>query len=408
MRLGLRMAQYMRVDLGIRLTGVALGAWLAISVPAAAQPIKSLDGRALSTAAIDSRIEVLMRANDVRGLAVALIRDGSVVYLRGFGLRNVAQGLPLTPDTVMYGASLTKATFAYMVMQLVDEGKIDLDRSIADYLPKPLPDYPKFADLAGDPRWRKLTFRILLDHTPGFANFPWFEPDRKLRFHRDPGVRFDYSGEGFSIAQFVLESGLGLDVGKEMQRRVFDRFGMSRTSMTWRDDFGADVSDNYLMKGEISTHDHRSTVGAAGSMDTTARDWSRFLASVVNGDGLSGRAKAEMIRQQIPIDSVSEFPTLSTQTTDANKSIRLGYGIGWGVYDTPYGHAFFKEGYDDGTRNYALCIQPRRACVLLLSNSARADGIFKALVEELMGDVSLPWRWENFIPYDQPTPAASK
>ena len=343
-----------------------------------------------------------MRANDVKGLAVALIRDGRVVYLRGFGFRNVTRGLPLTPDTVMYGASLTKATFAYMVMQLVDEGKVNLDRSIADYLPKPLPDYPKYADLAGDLRWRRLTFRILLDHTTGFANFRWVEPDGKLRFHRDPGARFDYSGEGFNLAQFVLENALGLDVGKEMQRRVFDRFGMSRTSLTWRDDLSADDADVYLMKGGVRAHNRRARVGAADSMDTTARDWSRFLAGVVNGDGLSARAKAEMIRLQIPIDSVVQFPTLTTETTEAYKTIRLGYGIGWGVFDTPYGHAFFKEGHDDGTGNYALCIQPLRACVLLMSNSDRAEGIYKALVDELMGDVGLPWRWENYIPYDRP------
>jgi CubicO group peptidase (beta-lactamase class C family) len=361
----------------------------------------------LSAAAFDRDIEGLVRANDVKGLAVALIQEGRVVYLRGFGARN-AQGVPITPDTVMYGASLTKATFAFMVMQLADEGKIDLDRSIADYLPKPLPDYPKYADLANDPRWRNLTFRILLDHTTGFANFYWAEPDGKLRFHRDPGARFGYSGEGFQLAQFVLETGMGLDVGREMQRRVFDRFGMSRTSMTWRDDLIADDADNFLMAGEVKTHNRRSKPGAAGSMDTTARDWSRFLAGVVNGEGLSARAKAEMIRLQIPINSVGQFPTLATETTDAYASVRLGYGIGWGVFDTPYGHAFFKEGRDDGTVNYALCIQPVRACVLLLSNSDRAEGIYKALVAELMGDTGQPWRWEGYIPYDQPASVPGK
>ena len=60
-----------------------------------------------------------------------------------------AQRTPATrcePDTIMYGASLTKAVFAYTVMQLVDEGRIDLDRSIADYLPRPLPDYDREED----------------------------------------------------------------------------------------------------------------------------------------------------------------------------------------------------------------------------------------------------------------------
>jgi hypothetical protein len=68
------------------------------------------------------------------------------------------------------------------------------------------------------------------------------------------------------------------------------------------------------------------------------------------------------------------------------------------VFDTPFGHAFFKEGHDDGTGNYALCVQERRACVLLLSNSDHGESVFKRLVEALMGDVRLPWRWEGYVP----------
>jgi CubicO group peptidase (beta-lactamase class C family) len=143
-------------------------------------------------------------------------------------------------------------------------------------------------------------------------------------------------------------------------------------------------------------------------MDTTPRDWSHFLAAVVNGKFLSARGKAEMIRRQIPIDSVTEFPTLSAATTDDYQSIHLGYGVGWGVFDTPHGAAFFKEGHDDGTGNYALCIQPPKACILLLSNSDKAEGIYKPLVDQLMGNVGLPWRWENYIPYDMPATTPGK
>ena len=86
----------------------------------------------------------------------------------------------------MYGASLTKAVFAYTVLQLVDEGRIGLDVPIDRYLDKPLPDYTeaavedkyaRWSDLAGDERWRKLTPRILLTHSAGFANFGFLEPD---------------------------------------------------------------------------------------------------------------------------------------------------------------------------------------------------------------------------------------
>lgn len=74
----------------------------------------------------------------------------------------------------------------------------------------------------------RLTPRILLTHSADFAKFAFLEPDGKLRIHFEPGSRYAYSGEGMILLQFVLERGLGLDVGVEMQRRVFDRFGMRR------------------------------------------------------------------------------------------------------------------------------------------------------------------------------------
>ncbi|GIL41583.1 serine hydrolase domain-containing protein [Roseiterribacter gracilis] len=346
--------------------------------------------------AIDTRVEQLLQQHRVAGLGLAVIRDGQLVRISSYGKRDVERDLPLTPDTVMYGASLTKATFAYFVLQLVDEGRIELDRSIADLLPQPLPDYGAYADLADDPRWRALTPRILLNHTSGFQNFRWLDDDKKLRFHRDPGARYGYSGEGINLLQFVIERGLGLDVGQEMQRRIFDRFGMTRTAMTWRDDFADNAAQGYTEDGTVQPHRRRRSTGAAGSMDTTLRDWSVFLAAVARGDGLSPHARAEVVRLQVEIDSVAQFPTLRPWRTDAYKSIRLGYALGWGVFETPHGHAFFKEGHDDDTANYALCIDAKRDCILLLSNSVRAEEIFKPVTDLVMGELHIPWRWENY------------
>ena len=127
---------------------------------------------------IDAEARRLMRRESVQGLALAVIDGGQVVHVAAYGQRNVERDLPLTTDTVMYGASLTKTAFAYMVLQLVDEGRLDLDASVADLLPRPLPEYEDYTDLAGDERWRALTPRILLTHTSGFANFRWLEDDQ--------------------------------------------------------------------------------------------------------------------------------------------------------------------------------------------------------------------------------------
>lgn len=226
--------------------------------------------------ALDNKARQLMAQSDVQGLAVAVIEEGKVVHVTAYGQRNVEKALPLNTDTIMYGASFTKTAFAYMVLQLVDEGRLDLDASVAELLRRPLPSYNEgkndYSDLADDPRWRDLTPRIILTHSTGFANFRWLEEDRKLRFHYPPGSRYGYSGEGFYILQLVLEQGLGLDVGQEMQERVFDRFDMTNTSMSWRQDFANNLADGYGLDGSFEPHDERSNVSAAGSMDTSISD----------------------------------------------------------------------------------------------------------------------------------------
>ncbi|MCA1560206.1 MAG: beta-lactamase family protein, partial [Acidobacteria bacterium] len=218
---------------------------LALGVLGAAATIRGFNGKPVSAEQIDREAKRMMAEATVQGLAMAVIDGGQVVFVRSWGCRNVQKNLPLRTDTIMYGASLTKFAFAYMVMQLVDEGKLNLDRSIAEYLPRPLPEYPFYEALRGDERWRKLTPRILLSHTSGLANFAFLEPDEKMRFHFDPGGHYAYSGEGIILLQFVLETGLGLKVGDEMQCRVFDRFGMTRTSMMWRADFADNLADGY-------------------------------------------------------------------------------------------------------------------------------------------------------------------
>jgi CubicO group peptidase (beta-lactamase class C family) len=93
-----------------------------------------------SPAAIDSRILAVMNATGSKGLSVAVIDNGEVVHVHAYGIRN-AKGDPLTSETVMYGASLTKTVVAFVTMQLVDRGRIALDTPIADDLDKPLPTY---------------------------------------------------------------------------------------------------------------------------------------------------------------------------------------------------------------------------------------------------------------------------
>ncbi len=350
--------------------------------------------------ALDREVRAAMAETGARGLAVAVVEDGRVAHVGSWGARNAA-GDPLLTDTVMYGASLTKTVFAYTVMQLVEEGRIELDRPIADYLDRPLPDYPDedryapWSHLSGDARWRAITPRILLTHSAGFANFSWDNPDGRLRIHFTPGSRYSYSGDGLILLQFVLERGLGLDVGAEMQRRVFDRFGMRRTSMMWRADFRPNLADGFDDTGEVEPHDERSKVRAAGSMDTKIADLARFAAGFVGGDGLSAAGRAELVRPQLPITTATQFPVLVQPELPREKRWPgLAAGLGLVTFDGPQGRGFFKGGHNEWTGNMLVCLERGRRCVVLLANDVRAERAFSRLVKAVLGETGLPWTWE--------------
>ncbi|MBS7457161.1 serine hydrolase domain-containing protein [Coralloluteibacterium stylophorae] len=376
-------------------TAFLLATWTAL---ASGAPVVSAPP-AIEAADLDARIERLMRTEDVEGLAIAVIDGRDITHVRAFGHRNVARRQPLETDTIMYGASLTKAAFAYMVLQLVDEGRIGLDRPISDYLDKPLPAYDEgdrsWATLEGQEAWRLLTPRILLTHSSGLANLRFLEPEQALRFHFSPGRGYAYSGEGYYLLQFVLEEGLGLDVKAEMQRRIFDRFGMPDSDMQWRADFAGRLADGYAMDGSFEPHDERSTVSASGSMDTTIADQARMWRGMLAGEGLSRAMRAEWIRPAVPIRTAYKFPTIQASTTRDPRTAAIGLGAGLGVeaWQGPRGPAFAKGGHNEWTGNIAICQQVEDRCVVLLSNSVRAEIIYPEIVELVLGETNYPWWW---------------
>ena len=344
---------------------------------------------------LDARIEALMAREQVVGMAVAVIEGDDITHIGAYGFRNREDALPLETDTIMYGASVTKAAFAYMVMQLVDEGRLDLDRSIADYLPRPLPEYADYADLADDDRWRQLTPRILLSHTSGFANMRWLEEDQRLRFHFAPGEHYAYSNEGIWVLQTALEEGLNLDIGAEMQRRVFDRFGMTRTSMQWREDFAGNLADGYAMDGTFEPHDRRDNVAAAGSMDTTIADQARMWRGMLDGIGLSPKARAEWVRAQFPIRTTQKFPTIQFYNTvdPRGEATNLSASLVGETWNGPNGRYFSKGGHNDWTGNLVVCAETQQRCLVMLGNSVRAEIIFAEIVELVLGQTEFPIWW---------------
>jgi CubicO group peptidase (beta-lactamase class C family) len=362
---------------------------------------KRLDGSTISAAEMDATVNRLIAAAKVPGLGLAILNDRQIVYLKAYGLRNTEKKLPMTPETVMTAASLTKSTFAYMVMQLVQAGVLDLDKPLYQYLPKALPEYPAYADLAGDERYKKITARMCLDHTTGFPNLRRFTEDKKLSINFEPGSRYAYSGEGIKLLQMVVEVITGKKNEKLMQEHIFGPLGMKRTSMNWQERFESDYADGYDEDRKSLGPERRKDDSAAGGMQTTPEDFALVVQSVMEGKLLKKATKEAMLAPQIAIFSKHQFPSLATETTEENKGIRLSYGLGWGLYWTAHGKAFFKEGHDDGWRNYTVCFDDAGMGIVIMTNSANGEGIYKELLETIQRNTFTPIEWEGFTPYNQ-------
>ena len=392
----------MLADMIFPATRIVLLAWVAM--PAVAQHdtvIHKLDGTVVSASEAASIAGAELKADGVTGAQVAILNHGHRVWSYAFGLRDVAKNLPMTADTNVWAASITKAVFATWVMRLVEEHRVNLDEPVAKMLPRPLNEYERYrvrgSELVKDPRWQLVTPRMLLSHTAGFANFSELEPDGKIHIHFTPGTRFAYSGEGLNMLQFVLEQTMGTTIDRAMAEDIFKPLGMKQTGMVWQRSFDENAGLRYGVKGNLIGPIHRTDAKAAGSMTTSANDLSLFLEALLAQKILRASTEREMFTEQIVIHSAHQFPTFDETTGNDGEQEGLGYGLGWGVLPrTKYGPAFFKEGHGDGAENYAICFERSGDCMIVLTNSDNGELAFHPLLEKLLGDTVTPWLWEGY------------
>ena len=376
----------------------------ALIVSAQTKYVQKLDGSRISTSEIDKLVTTLMEEAGVTGLNLGIINDNKIAYVKSYGWKNKELAQPIDTATVFYAASFSKAVFACLVLELVEEGKINLDKPIYQYLDKPIPEFVDYKDLQGDERWKLLTARHCLSHTTGFPNWRFLNPkgNRKLEFFFNPGERYAYSGEGLFLLHMVVEKAAGRKLEEMMQEKIFRPIGMTRTSYIWQPAFENNFALGYDGDGKALELKKRFGANAAGSMVTTIADYSRFISSLMKGKVFSGNSGKEMISSQIRINSVKQFPSLRTDTTSDFNRINLSYGLGWGLLTSPYGKGFFKEGHDDGWEHYNINFPDKKTSIIIMTNSSNGESIFKELLEKTIGDIYTPWQWEGYTPYRKP------
>ncbi|QOY90961.1 serine hydrolase domain-containing protein [Paludibaculum fermentans] len=321
----------------------------------------------------------LMQQGGVPGLSIALIRGGKTVWLHGFGVKDKKTGAPVRTNTVFEAASLSKPVFAYGVLKLVDQGKLDLDTPLSSYLAKPY---------IPDERIGSITARLVLSHRTGFPN--WRGDDGSLPIYFPPGERFSYSGEGYIYLQRVVEQITGKPLEIYMDQAVFKPLGMTNSSYVWKPGFDALTATGYDSKGAPGELWKPKEAGAASSLNTTAKDYALFVDAVLNGKGLSSSALRQMETPEIALDPACRI-CVKQQPTELSKT--LFWGLGWGIQREPKGILLWHWGDNGAFKAFVMADPAGKSGVVIFANGQDALNIAKPIIDIAMDADTLAFAW---------------
>lgn len=311
---------------------------------------------------------------EITGMAVAVIENGAVSRVLIAGERSTETHPPITENTVFEAESLSKPVVAWIALRLVAEGKLDLDKPLAELAPWPT--------AAHDVRYQRITARMVLSHTSGFPNFR--SPGQPLPIVFEPGSYFTYSGEGFLFLQHVLETVTRSTLENLAHTYVFEPFDMTSSSFLWQSDYGSRIAVGHDDLGVALDKFTPQTANGAIGLHTTARDYARFLIGVQQSEALGRRLKRDMAQAQV----------------DALDGIF--WGLGWGLQPAMDGSALWQWGDNAGYKSFAYITADAKKGFVMLSNSANGMLVLHTLFESIVSGPQTAVRWLNYQQYDDP------
>lgn len=274
------------------------------SLPAHAEA--GLARAAVALPAVDRYVRSEMQRQHIPGIALAIVKNGKPLYIKGYGVATLEHDVPVTPQSVFQLGSIGKQFTAVAIMLLANEHRLDLDDPLSKYLPE-VPD-----------SWHKVTLRLILSHQSGIAQFT--TPERQLldlthdysdvelialaasqALDFEPGTDVSYSDTGYVLLGFVINRVAGMFYGDFLKQRVFGPLGMIRTRVISDTDIVRDRVNGYEL-GDDGILRNQSAVSPAlnrtadGSLYSTVDDlmkWDRAL----DGDTVLPQAQLQRMWQ---------------------------------------------------------------------------------------------------------------
>jgi len=293
-------------------------------------------------AGFDEFVTAALQAWNVPGLAIAVVKDGEVVYLKGFGYRDVERKLPVTPQTLFAIGSCSKAFTTFVLGTLVEEGKLEWERPVRDYIP-----WLKLHDPSATER---ITPRDLVTHRSGLPRHDavWYnnleitreELVRRLAYlepNADLRAKWQYNNLMFLTAGFLVETVTGKTWEEAVRQRIFEPLGMDRSNFSV---FDSQKSDDFAQpyrekddKLELIPFRPITNMGPAGSINSSVEDMAQWLKVQAGGGKLDGKTVigtatlADIQTPHMAMGQPAERPEISAGA----------YGLGW-MIDIYRGH----------------------------------------------------------------------
>lgn len=324
--------------------------------------VKNLAGFYVASDSINTFLKSRMDSLNIPGLSIAVINDNKVVYHETFGFANLEKKIPVTKKTIFEGASISKSVFAFFVMTFVEEGKLDLDKPLYEYLP--------YQDIAYDERYKKITARMVLSHRSGFPNWRENEEDKKLKIKFEPDTDYEYSGEGYQYLAMVLKQIEITDWnGLEtiFQEKVANPLKMEHTVFIPTDSMNENKAEPYNnerewidLKNDYWYKKDKGKFVAPSSIHSEPMDFSKWMIGVMNKKILAENSYSELLKHH------SKISTSST-------GINVYYALGFLTADKGYSNTYFHSGNNAGFTCSYLMDTEKKWGYVLFTNSENGE-----------------------------------
>lgn len=343
------------------------------------------------TAHLNERIPVLMSRYNIPGASIALVHAGKLVWSNAYGYANLEERRPMSVQSVCRAESISKPLTAWGVMKLVEQGLIELDAPVQQYLRHwQIPD-SEFDEQA-------VTVRMLLSASAGMplgkiGKAVEYAPGSETPSLRDyltreahliqkPGAGYLYSNVGFNLLELLIEEVTGRDFAEYMENEVLHPLGMKASSFDWDESFEALLPNGYELDG-APVPPYVYPAKASGGLFTSVEDLARFVSSGMTGyyysnNGvLNQNSLYQMYAPQVEVSGIYHF-------------VAQSYGFGYFIETLPNGQkAVWHGGQGHGWMTHFHAIPETGDGIVILTNSQRSWQFIADLLSE--------WaRWNNF------------